>query len=102
MSPAGWLPRTRISSGTLRSVIEYELPLPFPLQIAGLCPEAVGGGANVVDSARSVRAAARRVRGRPLYVRPGYCVWRRARRREFIMAIIISVALARSAMSTRS
>jgi len=60
------------------------------------------GGANVVDSARSVRAAARRVRGRPLYVRPGYCVWRRARRREFIMAIIISVALARSAMSTRS
>ena len=28
-SPAGWLPRTRISSGILRSVIEYELPLPF-------------------------------------------------------------------------
>jgi len=28
-SPAGWLPRTRISSGTLRSVIEYGLPLPF-------------------------------------------------------------------------
>ena len=27
MSPAGWLPRTRISSGTLRSVIEYGLPL---------------------------------------------------------------------------
>jgi len=25
-SPAGWLPRTRISSGTLRSVIEYGLP----------------------------------------------------------------------------
>jgi len=25
-SPAGWLPRTGISSGTLRSVIEYELP----------------------------------------------------------------------------
>ena len=26
---AGWLPRTGISSGTLRSVIEYGLPLPF-------------------------------------------------------------------------
>ena len=29
MSPAGWLPRTGISSGTLRSVIEYRLSLPF-------------------------------------------------------------------------
>jgi len=29
MSPAGWLQRTGISSGTLHSVIEYELPLPF-------------------------------------------------------------------------
>ena len=28
-SPAGWLPRTGISSGTLRSVMEYGLPLPF-------------------------------------------------------------------------
>ena len=28
-SPAGWLPRTAISSGTLRSVIEYGLPLPL-------------------------------------------------------------------------
>ena len=28
-SPAGWLPSTKISSGTLRSVIEYGLPLPF-------------------------------------------------------------------------
>ena len=28
-SPAGWLQRTGISSGTLRSVIEYGLPLPF-------------------------------------------------------------------------
>ena len=28
-SPAGWLPRTGISSGTLRSVIEYVLPLLF-------------------------------------------------------------------------
>jgi len=28
-SPAGWLPRPGISSGTLRSVIEYGLPLPF-------------------------------------------------------------------------
>ena len=28
-SPAGWLPRTGISFGTLRSVIEYWLPLPF-------------------------------------------------------------------------
>ena len=31
-SPAGWLPRTGISSGTLRSVIEYGLPLPFYMQ----------------------------------------------------------------------
>ena len=30
-SPAGWLPRTGISSGTLRSVIEYGLPLLFYL-----------------------------------------------------------------------
>ena len=30
-SPAGWLPRTGISSGTLRSVIECGLPLPFVL-----------------------------------------------------------------------
>jgi len=29
ISPAGWLPRNGISSGTLRSVIEYWLPLPF-------------------------------------------------------------------------
>jgi len=29
-SPAGWLPRTGISSGTPRSVIEYGLPLPLP------------------------------------------------------------------------
>ena len=28
-SPAGWLPRTGISSGTLRSAIEYWLPLLF-------------------------------------------------------------------------
>jgi len=28
-SPAGWLPRTGISSGILRSVIEYGLPLHF-------------------------------------------------------------------------
>ena len=28
-SPAGWLPRTGISSATLRWVIEYGLPLPF-------------------------------------------------------------------------
>ena len=28
-SPAGWLPRTGISSGTLRSVIEYGLLLPI-------------------------------------------------------------------------
>ena len=29
MSPAGWLPRTGVSSGTLRWVIEYGLPLAF-------------------------------------------------------------------------
>jgi len=28
-SPAGWLPRTGISSGTLCLVIDYRLPLPF-------------------------------------------------------------------------
>ena len=28
-SPAGWLPWTGISSGTLRSVVEHGLPLPF-------------------------------------------------------------------------
>jgi len=28
-SPAGWLPRTGSSAGTLRSVIEHGLPLPF-------------------------------------------------------------------------
>ena len=34
-SSAGWLPRTGISSGTLRSVIEYGLPLPFlPLHVS--------------------------------------------------------------------
>ena len=33
-SPAGWLPRTGISSGTLRSVIEYTLPLPFYIKIS--------------------------------------------------------------------
>jgi len=34
-SPAGWLPRTGISSGTLRLVIEYGLPLPFlPVAVA--------------------------------------------------------------------
>ena len=28
-SPAGWLPRAGVSSGTLRSAVEYGLPLPF-------------------------------------------------------------------------
>ena len=28
-SPAGWLPKTGISSGAIRSAIEYGLPLPF-------------------------------------------------------------------------
>jgi len=32
-SPAGWLPRSGIISRTLRSVIEYVLPLPFYLHI---------------------------------------------------------------------
>jgi len=30
MPPAGWLPRTGISSGTLRSAVEYGLALPLP------------------------------------------------------------------------
>ena len=34
-SPAVWLPRTGISSRTLRSVIEYGLPLPFLLLVDG-------------------------------------------------------------------
>ena len=34
-SPAGWLPRTGIGSGTLRSVIEYGLPLPFYMAMWG-------------------------------------------------------------------
>ena len=34
MLPAGWLPRTEISSETLRSVIEYGLPLPFTIKQA--------------------------------------------------------------------
>ena len=37
-SPAGWLPRTGISSGTLRSVIEYGLALPFLQSITTLWP----------------------------------------------------------------
>ena len=38
-SPAGWLPRTGISSGTIRSVIEYGLPLlflPFTMYCYGI------------------------------------------------------------------
>ena len=37
MSPAGWLPSTRISSGILRSVIEYGLPLPFTYAVWHSC-----------------------------------------------------------------
>jgi len=37
-SPAGWLPRTGIGSGTLRSVIEYGLPLPFLCDRCNLWP----------------------------------------------------------------
>jgi len=39
LSPAGRLPRTGISSGTLRSVTEYRLPLPFfvhSLRVSGV------------------------------------------------------------------
>jgi len=39
-SPAGWLPRTRISSGTLRSVIEYGLPF-FTLSLNVYSPDAL-------------------------------------------------------------
>ena len=35
-SPAGWLPRTGISSGTLRSAVEYGLPLPLPNRLSHL------------------------------------------------------------------
>ena len=42
-SPAGWVSRTWISSGTLRSVIEYRLPLPLPShshrRLRGRCRE---------------------------------------------------------------
>jgi len=34
--PAGWLPRTGINSGTLRSVIEYGLPFTFTTHPAGV------------------------------------------------------------------
>ena len=37
-SPAGWLPRTRISSRTLRSVIEYGLPLSFTFTVSVIIP----------------------------------------------------------------
>ena len=36
-SPAGCLPRTGISSGTLRSVIDYGLPLPFYFKVEEIC-----------------------------------------------------------------
>jgi len=36
-SPAGWLPRTGISSGTLRLVIEYGLPPTFTFFTTGVC-----------------------------------------------------------------
>jgi len=42
------MPRTGISSGTLRSVIEYGLPFPLPCNpalLGGACPR--WGGANV-------------------------------------------------------
>ena len=34
-SPAGWLPRTGISSGTLRSAVQYGLPLPLLCYLIG-------------------------------------------------------------------
>jgi len=37
-SPAGWLPRTGISSGTIRSAIEYWLPLLFYFWLFTLGP----------------------------------------------------------------
>ena len=40
-SPAGWLPRTGISSGTLRSVIEYGLPLQFLTLKVNLTPNVI-------------------------------------------------------------
>ena len=52
-SPAGWLPRTGISSGTLRAVIEYGLPLPLPYLCTGqklyrCCP--LANNVDYVDS----------------------------------------------------
>ena len=48
-SPAGWLPRTGISSGTLRSVIEYGLPLHFYIDAvnAGLALQREAAGDTV-------------------------------------------------------
>jgi len=70
-SPAGWLPRTGISYGTLLSAIEYGLPLPFFLISeeadvregecpAGKCPRlrAGGHGDKVTTSHPSVRRVA--------------------------------------------
>ena len=40
VSPAGWLPRSRISSGSLRSVVKYRLLLPFfTLYCVDVCAE---------------------------------------------------------------
>jgi len=48
-SPAGWLPRTEINSGTLRSVIEYGLPLPF-LTVFMASQQSSNAGDSVIGS----------------------------------------------------
>ena len=46
-SPADWLPRTGISSWTLRSVIEYGLSFPFYLVNSFVCPVKFLSGSTV-------------------------------------------------------
>ena len=46
-SPAGWLPRTGISSGTLRSVIEYGQPILFYLLLPAVDRDSVVRLSNI-------------------------------------------------------
>jgi len=49
MSPAGWLPRNGITFGTLRSVIDYGLPLPFYRHIKISLYDVYNENIDVVD-----------------------------------------------------
>ena len=66
MSPAGWLPRTGISSGTLRSVIEYGLPLPV-YSVDVFVPQETTAEKSRRISAATVKAIERRKTLYPFY-----------------------------------